>query len=137
MDPSLWGPHAWKTLHAVAAHADTTGDAEAFRTYMNALRNALPCKTCQAHMTQYMNAHPLPSEHFFDYTVAFHNDVNVRLGKPEVTPDIARAEFARASCSQACNSTDESQNQAGVVVLYVTIMVSTLLIFLFLRNAVK
>jgi hypothetical protein len=85
-----------------------------------------------------MHAHPVPRENLFDYTVAFHNDVNVRLGKPEVTPDVARAEFARASCSQACNDpTDASQNQTGVVILYITIMVSTLLIFMFLRNATR
>jgi len=134
MDPSVWGPSTWKSLHAIAAHSDVTKNADAFWTYVRTLNDVLPCDSCKKHMKDYIETHPRPLDNFFEYTVAFHNDVNARLGKELVSPDEARKEFSRM-CTTSCNN--ESHNQAGVVILYLTIMISTLLIFLFLKRHIK
>lgn len=50
----------------------------------------LPCGDCRGHAIDYLKAHPVGTD-YFAWTVAFHNAVNERLGKPSTTVDDARA----------------------------------------------
>lgn len=136
MDPSVWGPSTWKSLHAIAAHCDTTGDVDTFWSYLLTLSGALPCDSCRKHMKEYLHANPRPDSNMFEYTVHFHNAVNRRLGKPIVAAEDARVEFSKV-CTSTCDGSSSSGDRVGVVVLYVTMMISTLLIFLFLRRTIK
>lgn len=132
MDPATWGPHVWKSIHAIAAHTDATNNATAFKAYMTALADALPCSACQKHMKDYIATNPLPDTNCFEYTVEFHNAVNKRLGKPDFTPERAREDWAR------CNSGCEPISESNPVVLYVIIALSAIIIGLVLmKHAVR
>lgn len=133
MDPSTWGPYVWKGLHAIAAQCDITSDGEGFWNYVVNLSNVLPCEACKKHMKTYLEAHPKPLANYFEYTVAFHNSVNSRLGKKTINAEEARQEWASA-CTTTCSSED---NRSGVIILYLTIMISTLLIFFVLKRNLK
>ena len=57
----------------------------------------LPCSACTMHMALYLRSHPPSAEpadtpNLEEWMVRFHNDVNARLGRPEVTVQAARAE---------------------------------------------
>jgi hypothetical protein len=133
MDPATWGPYVWKGLHAIAAQCDIANDGEGFWNYLTNLANVLPCETCKKHMQSYIASNPKPASQFFEYTVAFHNNVNARLGKKLINAEEARQEWASA-CTTTCSS---EENRYGVVILYLTIMLSTLLIFFVLKRNLK
>ena len=130
MDPGVWGPYAWKTLHAIASHCDTTQERDVFVRYMTSLQDALPCKSCRLHAADYVQAHPIPEAAFFDYTVDFHNAVNARLGKALVTAEDARKQFGM-SCNQSCN---EPLDTKGAVFFYGVLILSLFALVLFSKR---
>lgn len=131
MDPGVWGPYAWKTLHAIASHCDTTQERDVFVRYMTGLQDALPCKSCRLHATEYITTHPIPESSFFAYTVAFHNAVNERLGKPKVSEDDARKQFAYG-CNQSCHQ--EALDTKGAAVFYGVLILSLFALVLFAKR---
>lgn len=78
---SVWGPSAWKTLHCFCLGTAPHASKVAFITAMVA---ALPCAECRAEAQAYLAAHP-PQGDLFEWSVCFHNSVNRRLGKREVS----------------------------------------------------
>jgi hypothetical protein len=131
MDPGTWGPYAWKTLHAIAAHCDTANERDIFVKYVESLKDALPCKTCRAHMTEYLKDHPIPVDSFFRYTVDFHNAVNRRLNKDILSEDEARKNFA-VSCNQGCEA--QSLDTKGAAVFYGVMILSLFALVLFAKK---
>lgn len=94
-----WGPNFWVTIHTVAASYPNTPSADDRKhayTFISNMPDLLPCPECGRHMRTMLRngAEGLESLHspqdprlnsresFFGYTVAMHNVVNERLGKP-------------------------------------------------------
>lgn len=94
---NVWGPSAWNTLHCfclgTAPHAAKTA-------FISAMVDALPCGECRTESQAYLAAHP-PAGDLFEWSVAFHNSVNRRLHKPELSLEQA----LRVGC---CASRDSS-----------------------------
>ena len=134
MDPSSWGPYAWKTLHSIAAHSDAQNEISSFKLYAHSLADSLPCNTCRQHMKEYLKSHPIPDKNCFEWTVTFHNNVNKRLGKPELNIEEAKLNYNKNICTSACNEENDTQ---GALVLYLIIFLSGVLIFMFIKNATK
>lgn len=100
MDPKLWGPSAWKTLHALAIEADRRKSSTEFYNYIQNLASLLPCEACRGHMQSYLQIYPVPAENMFQYTVQFHNHVNKRLGKREVSYEEALEMWHSSACAK-------------------------------------
>lgn len=90
-DPATWGPPFWKTLHYIA-HSYPDNPSEDIRGSMLSLLSSmavlLPCPVCQSHCVEYFCLHPPAVESrqaLIEYLWKFHNSVNVRTGKPELT----------------------------------------------------
>lgn len=87
-----WGPAGWTLIHAVAWAAPERPSAEErrqLRAFYVALAPVLPCRSCAEHMQQLV-ARDLPDEAapalasreaLAKQTVAWHNEVNARLGR--------------------------------------------------------
>ena len=112
MQPSVWGPTLWRSLHFVAlGYPDSCAD-EATRDmvrydYKNFFENfwrVLPCKKCSVNYRRHLEELPpidnylSCSNNLFSWTVALHNIVNKELGKREYTVEEAR-EFYKGSIS--------------------------------------
>lgn len=83
MFPPAWGPVYWMTLHVFALYTPCT-DLTTIQSFVHGFCESLPCPGCKSHALQYVKEFPptgLSGTSFFEYTVNFHNEVNVRLSK--------------------------------------------------------
>ena len=86
---SFWSQPAWLTLHLFSL-TQTVPQEDMYSLFQSYSRS-MPCPQCRQHMQQYLQTHPITSEtNMFAYSVALHNDVNKRQGKPQVSVDDAK-----------------------------------------------
>lgn len=93
--PEAWGRGVWFMLHKWSANMENTPEnATSFIAMLEVILPNLPCGTCAQHATTYLRRHP-PIYNgddpywAFRWTVAFHNAVNARLQKRQMTFDEA------------------------------------------------
>lgn len=102
--PQLFqGPDLWAAWHRRALNW-AGGDDAAWVTAQ--ILSRLPCGDCSNHAKAYMAAHPptFEASTYFGWTVAFHNAVNLRLGRLMWTFEEARQHWSAAPL-QAPDST--------------------------------
>lgn len=88
---SIWGPRGWRWLHTLAInHPLHPSEKLKYDTHIriwNFISN-LPCDYCRRHALSYMLGNPprLDCTHVFQQWVwRFHNAVNERLKKPQIS----------------------------------------------------
>jgi len=95
LSPNIWGPAAWRHLHAVSfgypLNPSERDKAVAF-AFVVGFAHTLPCMKCRTHFIETIRSDvERKDETFHDKdsftraTVAWHNAVNERLGKPIVS----------------------------------------------------
>jgi hypothetical protein len=94
-NPLLWGPPFWYTLHNGAYHyPEHAGPlhVERMKNFILAIPIMIPCATCKEHATAFIdNYRPkldnicAGKDSLFKFFVDFHNQVNKRYGKPELS----------------------------------------------------
>lgn len=85
-----WGNFIWFLIHFIAANLQGPlhkNHSIAFRAFIVCLSHILPCVECRHHMSEYLktsNIDPYLSkvDGAYLWTWEFHNEVNIRLGKP-------------------------------------------------------
>lgn len=90
LDPSIWGPHYWATLHFMASTYDNHPNKSIQSTMKNFIYSLpvfLPCKECQDHAFDFIKTSNLNKviesrKDLFTFFFNFHNTVNQRLKKP-------------------------------------------------------
>lgn len=93
MDPKVWGPHLWSSLHYIAlGYPDSPSpvDKYNYQNFYESLHTILPCEECATHykaLVQEMKITPHLNDKYdlFKWTVNVHNAVNQRLGKPQMS----------------------------------------------------
>ena len=90
--PAAWGPTFWKLLHIVGLQYDGLEHSltrkTAYRSYMLALRNIIPCDKCADHYTTNVLANvesALSNNRLFEWTIDLHNKINRKIGKEELS----------------------------------------------------
>jgi hypothetical protein len=96
LDIAAKGPLLWAELHKFALAIDgapsLAADAPGFLARL-ALR--LPCGDCKASYQAYLKkSPPIFGGEFFKWSVALHNSVNAKLGKPKVGMRQARKQWS-------------------------------------------
>jgi hypothetical protein len=84
------GPRFWAELHLFALRHKT--DREDW-LWFDEWRQALPFDNCpcKVHLDAFVKENPPDWKDLFAWSVALHNDVNDRIGKPTISVDDARA----------------------------------------------
>ena len=100
-DPNVWGPAFWFSLHNGAARYPIKASpicAERMKGFIIGIPVMIPCEKCQDHATAHIeqNYNKLDEivsgrEKLFNFFVSFHNYVNKRYGKAEMTNEDAYA----------------------------------------------
>ena len=97
---------------------DDVGKQLHFIYFISAIYALFSCEDCKGHMRQYLLDNPLPQAQvrtaetspFFEYMNTFHNSVNRRLGKREISLAEARRMFGvcdeDGGCPVDSNNTD-------------------------------
>jgi hypothetical protein len=95
--PSPWTPDTgkgeWRDIHLMAALRKPY-----FIDWMQTLAIHHHCPICRSHIQKYLKDNPIPSSPYlwFDWSVDFHNVVNLRTGKVAMLREDAHALFAQA-----------------------------------------
>jgi hypothetical protein len=82
---NIWGPAQWTALHSYAA-CYKKKNKDAFKKYVYALTEIMPCSICRNHFKENLKIHPI--ENFNDnnetmlyWTYLLHDLVNISKGK--------------------------------------------------------
>jgi hypothetical protein len=90
MHPCIWGPSAWKFLHAITFNypeQPTESDIRSVIEFFRSLPSVLPCDLCSKHLLQNYKNLP-PEDHtqnratLVRWLFDLHNKVNESLNKP-------------------------------------------------------
>ena len=98
-DPRVWGPAFWFTLHNGASRYPEKASpvcAHHMKGFILGMPYMIPCDKCHDHARAHIeeNYHRIDEivsgkEHLFNFFVSFHNYVNKRYGKPEMSNEDA------------------------------------------------
>jgi hypothetical protein len=107
IEPTLFGPSFWGTMHYVALGAPSSLDSSQqsnYKSFYNLIPFIIPCGSCGTHFTEVLNALPIDnslgsSASLFEWTVKVHNAVNKRLGKSEISVEDAKKIWMSGSSS--------------------------------------
>lgn len=119
-DPKYLGPGYWASWHLKSVHSDTPRKkAEIARNIALDIAN-FPCQKCKNHAKEYVSRHPLMEAvkdknkySMFNWTVNFHNEVNLRLGKPLYSTDDALTMWTndKSFCTEDCDQLDVKREE--------------------------
>jgi hypothetical protein len=111
METNYWGPGMWNALHSITfdfPENATEQDRQNYRIFFHSLKYVLPCASCREHYKQGIeNDMPIELDNrdsISRWLVNFHNSVNKRLGKPEVSYESVKEKYE--SMRGVCNSND-------------------------------
>lgn len=88
-----WSPPYWELIHAASrmyadGEAISQDELTHIQGFFHKLCTILPCPMCRIHCGSHMNLHPLnvtDGQSLFRYFVDFHNAVNTRTNRPQVS----------------------------------------------------
>lgn len=134
MKTSIWGPAAWKFLHAATfAYPDdpTEKHREDALKLFQSLASMLPCGDC---CVNYSNEFSIASiskhlhsrEALSRWLVELHNRVNVRLGKPTMTYEEVAAMFPDDTCDLTCYDAPPSRKYSlfiAIVLIAISVLI--------------
>ena len=89
MDPKIWGPYFWFTLHTITLSYPDNPNYENKRQYNDffiGIQNVIPCPKCREHYKTHLSNYPISTaldskEHLVTWLFNMHNIVNESLGK--------------------------------------------------------
>jgi hypothetical protein len=92
--PAVWGPRAWKLLHAIGARAGScknpklkVDEERECIWILSHVEYIIPCPECRNHLQDYRKKNKLPDISSIGAWIwTFHEAVNERLGKGEGPP---------------------------------------------------
>jgi len=95
MDPNIWGPKFWFSLHSITftyPFYPDEKDKERYKTFFNLLEFVLPCVICRVNYNKNINSYPIDvhlknRNTLAKWLIDIHNMVNVENGKPVLTYD--------------------------------------------------
>lgn len=109
----VFGPGLWWSLHIDSINIINSEDAEYYIKTTNRKLASIPCQECRNHALDYLSKNPVTKynaleEGYFRWGWEFHNTVNRRLGKVELTYDEAKMIYVNPMyCTGDCGSTSK------------------------------
>lgn len=97
MNPTVWGPNLWFSLHTITLNYPknpTYENKKAYNTFFLNLGDVLPCEKCTKHYNEHLIKYPLSEnlnsrKELVLWLINIHNEVNKTLGKPVMEPSVA------------------------------------------------
>jgi len=130
MDPRIWGPPLWKSVHYIALgypENPTEIDKQRFKIFFTNLHHVIPCQKCSDHYRKHMSSIPIEpylsdSGDLFAWTVKMHNKVNVLNGKKEWSFEKAYNQYSEKSSNILKLAGSMSNIQVGSMWVLMTVV---------------
>jgi hypothetical protein len=100
-NPEKWGPQFWFILHNAAAHYPEVASpicANRVKGFILGIPYMLPCQSCAEDANYFINSHAdkldeicSSKENIFEFFRQFHNYVNTKTEKPQMSKEQAQA----------------------------------------------
>ena len=141
MLPDLWGPAAWKTIHAITLSYPldpTMQEKIYYRDFLYGLQYVLPCAKCGINMGHNLQMLPLTDDvmstrdNLVNWAVDLHNMVNLELGKPVLVGEQITA--ALADMFQKPAFEPRPSNHAPLVFALVAVIVAVIALILYCKR---
>lgn len=95
MDPKVWGPHLWFTMHTISFNYPknpTKQDKQNTYNFFYNLIHIIPCSECRKHYQDFFNKQPIINyldnrDKLIEWVMDAHNNVNKMTNKPIWTLD--------------------------------------------------
>jgi len=150
METRLWGPNFWTTFDFVAFNYPNRPSKEqqdTIRIFFETMAKVLPCETCKKEFGQLLKQFPLSDTTLKDrdslthWLVNVHNQVNERLGKPQVPYETVKAKYEslRGTCPEmprlpkpekCSNQGSHFRNSKMLLVLLIALFAAILALFI-------
>lgn len=111
--PEVWGPSAWLILHVFALNYPERANvfhATKCKNFIDGFIEMIPCQACHEHAKQYLRQNESKMDqivsgrsNLFKFFVGFHNYVNVRYGKRQITEQEALEMYGNGAYIQTIN----------------------------------
>jgi len=93
--PHHWGPSAWTTFHYWTfgyPEVTTAEERNNYTAFFESFGNTIPCQSCRLHFQSLLKDYPpekfmTSRSDLIHWGIFMHNKVNLRLGKPTMTPE--------------------------------------------------
>lgn len=93
MDPNIWGPKFWFSLHSISMtypYDPDEEDKKRYKSFYELLEYVLPCALCRINYSKNLKNYPIDRhlknrKSLVYWVVDVHNMVNVENGKPTLT----------------------------------------------------
>lgn len=86
-DTAVWGASLWRILHTMAEYSDKSSAVSLWNNLLHLLNTYIPCDQCRQHFSSYLQNNPVDVSDrgaLSLWMFTLHNDVNGRLGKPQL-----------------------------------------------------
>jgi len=143
MNPAVWGPYFWTTLHMTAlGYPESPGMLErnVYKDFYMRFGDILPCGKCSVNYKKHLQELP-PIDGFlgsrrelFGWTVALHNIVNREHGKREWTADEAWQHYTGVRREGGNGDAVKEHGRVKLLVLVNILVIAVVLLFLFKRD---
>lgn len=130
INPKIWGPYIWKTIHFVAhgyPEKPNYEDKKAYHDFYESIFKVLPCDKCsissqdlfyKSHIYNYLDS----KKDLIKWAYDFHDSVNNKLGK--VSP----------SFDEYINRITLSKPYFDYSLIIITVIMLVLIVFVFLKR---
>tara|TARA_B100000767_G_C19326808_1_gene353945 strand:+ start:88 stop:519 length:432 start_codon:yes stop_codon:yes gene_type:complete len=125
INPKLWGPYFWETIHFVAYGYPKNANSEDKQVYFSFYENmmkVLPCDKCTNSAQEIFKKSNLKDsldsrDNLIKWTYLFHKSVNNELGKDSPTLEEFMHNFTNRS-----NNSNNSNNSTILALLIITLV---------------
>ena len=138
-NPKYIGPGYWASFHRLSIVAESINDdsklEERRKTVAQTIiRNieTFPCDDCKNHALNYLSKHPISDcinsntkFALFNWTVRFHNEVNLRINKPTISIEEATlmwSDEGSGMCFKDCGNDDKFVTKDEVFKKYLLLL---------------
>ena len=93
MDPNIWGPRLWFSIHSMSftyQFYPTDKDKEIYKNYYKSLEHTLPCGLCRNNYKKHIEMFPIEPhlenrKKLTNWCIDMHNMVNIENKKPTLS----------------------------------------------------
>ena len=147
MNPSVWGPKLWFSLHSITLNYPKKPSFKDQKTYNNffvSLQHILPCKNCAGNYKKHLDKFPITEnlgcrKDIVLWLINIHNEVNKTLGKPEMKPSVALKLISKEyNACEIKNSIINSVKKNNLFYIFIVIgVIGVIILIYFIANKKK
>lgn len=141
MDPTVWGPKMWFTLHTITFNypeVPSNHHKKVYSDFFNMLQYIIPCEVCSKHYAQHLINNPIltsldSKEKLVKWLINVHNDVNISLGKKVYSYDEVVDIYKKHYSKENNIKTESPRNIKKYVYSSLLVITILLLFYLYIR----